>query len=181
MMPELDSEDIRRQVEAAVRDYQSVDPKADGEAIALYLHLVRLVEMLAGGQFTSRSLTPAAFTIVRILFFARDNQRTIADLAREMKVSATYVAKLAKGLERDGWIARLPGTIDRRTVFLHLTEAGSARCRNLIPQVLESMEASAGYLSPLERRQLKELLAKFTLGFSEAMSLYEGQRQGGTA
>ncbi|HEY3367028.1 MAG TPA: MarR family transcriptional regulator [Symbiobacteriaceae bacterium] len=52
---------------------------------------------------------------------------TIAELARRLDVDKGWVSRVAEGLAQEGLVAKVPGTVDRRRVFIGLTAAGQER------------------------------------------------------
>jgi DNA-binding MarR family transcriptional regulator len=54
-------------------------------------------------------------------------------------------------LEKQGWVARLQGTEDRRVVQVRLTEAGSARARELQTTTVGQMSRAFAAFHPSDR------------------------------
>jgi DNA-binding MarR family transcriptional regulator len=52
---------------------------------------------------------------------------TVADLARRLDVDKGWVSRVAEGLYQQGLVEKAQGTIDRRTVYISLTEQGKER------------------------------------------------------
>lgn len=57
----------------------------------------------------------------------RGKPLTIAELARTLDVDKGWVSRVAEGLAGEGLVEKVPGTIDRRTVYIGLTAAGRER------------------------------------------------------
>jgi DNA-binding MarR family transcriptional regulator len=83
------------------------------------------------------------------------------DLADVWKCDASYVTSVADALEERGYVRRLPHPSDRRIKMLALTEEGVA-ARDRAYEVIFEPPASFRALSPVEHRQLRDLLRKIT-------------------
>ena len=85
---------------------------------------------------------------------------SIDRLARGLGLSHPGTVRLVDGLAAAGLVMRTASTVDRRSVVLHLTAAGSRKRRTLLRG---RRAALAGFLAPLderERAQLATLAAK---------------------
>jgi DNA-binding MarR family transcriptional regulator len=56
-----------------------------------------------------------------------EGKLTVADLARRLDVDKGWVSRVAEGLAQEGLVEKSPGTVDRRTVYIQLTDAGRER------------------------------------------------------
>jgi len=75
---------------------------------------------------------------------------TVAELARRLDVDKGWVSRVAEGLAQEGLVEKVPGTIDRRTVYIGLTAAGRERYEAL-NQALSEHAASIFKLIPAEQ------------------------------
>lgn len=84
-------------------------------------------------------LTQAQYSVLAPLYGmtrggARPSQRELADLTG---LDAVYISKLARALEREGFITRATSTADPRAVELALTERGETTVRAAVRTVLD--------------------------------------------
>jgi len=83
-------------------------------------------------QFYDQALAPSGLRATQYSILARlerNGPMTINVLAAELVMDRTTLGRNVLPLQRDGLIAVEPGTTDRRSKELHLTEAGLARFR----------------------------------------------------
>jgi len=83
-------------------------------------------------QFYDRFLAPLGLRTTQFSILAklrRLGPTTINALARELVMDRTTLGRNVLPLEREGLIAIVKGSSDRRSKELHLTEAGAARLR----------------------------------------------------
>jgi DNA-binding MarR family transcriptional regulator len=81
-------------------------------------------------QFYDHCLAPARLRTTQFSILARLKRlgpMTINALAREMVMDRTTLGRNIQPLQREGLIAALTGSADRRSKELHLTAAGAAR------------------------------------------------------
>lgn len=80
----------------------------------------------------------------------RGKPMTVAELARKLDVDKGWVSRVAEGLANGGLVEKVPGTIDRRTVYIGLTEAGKERYAQL-QTALDDHAAQLLSLVPAEK------------------------------
>jgi DNA-binding MarR family transcriptional regulator len=86
-------------------------------------------------QFYDELLAPAGLRTTQFSILAklrRVGPITINALARDLVMDRTTLGRNILPLEREGLIATRPGTTDRRSKELHLTDEGEARLRAAI-------------------------------------------------
>jgi DNA-binding MarR family transcriptional regulator len=145
--------------------YLAAFPGVDRQALETHLGIAAtgsimssaLVSHLAGAGF---DVTRPRFTVLRMLYLARDHRLPQSEIAHQMAVSGANVTQLIDALEREGWVHRVVNPADKRVTFAQLTPDGEERCSRLVPAMIEFMEASCGPLTQEERVQLSALLAK---------------------
>ena len=74
-------------------------------------------------------LSVSEFDVLITLFNAEGHQLRMSALAAAIMLSPAGLTHLATRLERDGLVERRNDPIDRRSLLLHLTEAGAERLR----------------------------------------------------
>ena len=88
------------------------------------------------------------------------SERSQAELAELVSVSATTMGAVADALERDGRVARRRNPADRRSYLLRRTRQGASTARRWRPHVQRLDETLAEGLTPAEQRRLKRLLVR---------------------
>jgi DNA-binding MarR family transcriptional regulator len=82
---------------------------------------------------------------------------------RVLVASATMTATLDL-LEHRGWIRRVPNPADRRSVLIEITPDGRATADQLLPGIRAVEKSILSALTPAERAQLLDMLAKILAG-----------------
>ena len=80
--------------------------------------------------------------------------------------SATMTATL-DALEHNGWVRRIPNPQDRRSVLVEITADGLAIADRFLPGIRRVEQAVLTHLTPAERTDLLDLLAKVLKGAAE--------------
>lgn len=106
---------------------------------------------------------------------------TQADLARELKLSATLICRLSDELERSDLISRQAHPLDRRKTVLTLTERGLSQVGVCGQALTATTAATAQALPDAEMAQLEMLLTKLAmnLGPSNCQMMCEACLLGG--
>jgi DNA-binding MarR family transcriptional regulator len=104
-------------------------------AEALLHKFVRSMRMIHARKVSDMSR--GELFVLQLLAERREVQP--ADICAGMGVSTARVATLLNGMERKGWVRRLPDPADRRKIRIAITEAGDNRAfehrRNMIDRV----------------------------------------------
>lgn len=89
------------------------------------------------------------------------------ELAAELGVSGAGMTGRLDGLEKAGWIRRIPSVDDRRRVIVEVTKAGMEIWRRAMDIRGEAEDDLAGALTERELATLNRLLKKVTLRAEE--------------
>ncbi|WP_408897664.1 MarR family winged helix-turn-helix transcriptional regulator [Nocardioides sp. R1-1] len=89
------------------------------------------------------------------------------ELAAELGVSGAGMTGRLDGLEKSGWIRRIPSVDDRRRVIVEVTKAGMEIWRRAMDIRGEAEDDLAGALTERELATLNRLLKKVTLRAEE--------------
>lgn len=81
-------------------------------------------------------------------------------LAAEMQVSPAAIVSLCDRLERDGYLRRVPDSIDRRVTWFELTAAGDRLLDEILNVGPARIAARLSVLTPEERQLLVQVLDK---------------------
>ena len=118
---------------------------------------------------TGISLDRPSAVILYKLIEHEPKQMRVQDLARELGIEPPSVTRKTQMLEELGYLTRQPDAHDKRAVSLRVTPAGHkvtkklwAAQRQKMVQVLEGWPAN-------ERRQLAELLGRFSKELNETI------------
>jgi len=103
-------------------------------------------------------ITPGLFGVLVLIEANAGMKQT--DLARAVHLDRSTVVNVIDNLERMKLVERRAVEGDRRSRALYLTPEGKTRLQKLKRQVLEHERRLARHLSPAEREQLVELLAR---------------------
>lgn len=103
-------------------------------------------------------LTPGEFGILLLIYENEGLSQT--ELGRAIHADRSSVVALLDRFEHSNLVARRPSLLDRRTHALALTEEGTRLMQDALPRVEAHERAIASRLSPGERMQLLELLAR---------------------
>lgn len=79
-----------------------------------------------------------------------------AHIARVMHLDKSYLSRIIKGYEKEGYLIRIPSETDGRAFSLHLTEKGKARTEDFIEK---SNRQIGEIISPLSDRECEDLAA----------------------
>lgn len=90
-------------------------------------------------------------------------QASPSDLAHALRVSAAGMTGRLDGLEKAGYVQRVPSAVDRRRVDVEATRAGVAIWRKAMALRGRAEEELFGQLSERELDTLNRLLKKLTL------------------
>ncbi len=118
----------------------------------------RLLRAWADAELADLGVTAQALALLRRL--SEEDGLTQADLARRGRVEASTVCRMVDRLVRDALVERRGDPADRRTVRVHLTEAGRGVVARGMAVVGELDDRVTARLGASERDQLAELLGR---------------------
>lgn len=98
-------------------------------------------------------------TEARIFFEIYENEGcNAAHIAEQMNIDKSYLSRIIKGHEKNGYIRREKATADGRSYLLFLTESGKARAEDFIRKSNEEISSIVSGLSSQEQRQLSDAI-----------------------
>jgi len=114
--------------------------EASSEAILLALRrIIRRVSLHSKQLARSAGLTLPQVVCLKILNARGDeNPATVAEIGHEARLSSATVTGIVDRLERYGYVQRARCTIDRRRVYVRLTDSGSHKVAGLPLPLQES-------------------------------------------
>jgi DNA-binding MarR family transcriptional regulator len=111
-------------------------------------------------------LTHAEFSVMSRLRLGSDVCRSSpGELATDLEISSGAMTSRLDGLEKKGYVRRLPEPTDRRGVVVELTEQGRDAWDTALGVQGRREAFIASVLTKDEQRQLNVLLRKLLLGF----------------
>ena len=107
-------------------------------------------------------ISRARFGVLRALASA-DTGLTMNEIARQLIVTATNVTRHIVALAEDGLVERTVDPNDKRSVIVHLTDAGRRRFEDVMPERVKRAEEEFSSLSEREKRMLIHIVAKLRM------------------
>jgi DNA-binding MarR family transcriptional regulator len=89
------------------------------------------------------------------------------DLAQRMGTSAPTASRAVDALDELGLVERHPDPTDRRAITIELTDDGRRSVEERKARVYAAFRPAAAVLSPADREQLAELLARLAAQLSD--------------
>lgn len=142
-------------------------PDADVTAISSFLHLLRVATDLSIALDTCLSkygLLQGRWWVLILLMREETKTSTPSILADKAGVSRATMTGLIDGLEQCGLVERVFAKDDRRSVLIHLTEAGQAKLDVVMPDYYRRLKLCMQALDEQKRTQLQQILSLINLG-----------------
>ncbi len=114
-------------------------------------------------RLTAEGISHGRFMLLVILDREPDQPLPASELAEHAGVTKQTITSLLDGLEKDGFVNRMPHPQDRRSVMIQLTAAGSQLLERVMPGMYRKQVEMLKDLSREEQRQLTRLLRKVQL------------------
>ncbi|MCE3551388.1 MarR family transcriptional regulator [Pseudonocardia sp. RS11V-5] len=133
-----------------------------GERLAASLSILRVEAMIreqASRLLKEHELTYPRHELLSLLHFSRYGQMPMGRISERLMVHPTSVTGTVAGLEKLGFVERVPHPRDRRATLARITDAGRAAVEASAPALLGN-EFGLGALSEQEAHQLFALLKK---------------------
>lgn len=113
-------------------------------------------------------LTGHRYNVLRLLLLADNKRLPMKEIAAGLNVGTTNVTSLIDGLERDGLVARVGASDDKRVTYAQLTGEGEERLLAVYPHSSLRLRNVWSALSNEEKRILIHLLAKLRMHMQQA-------------
>lgn len=144
-------------------DFGEEYPGADARSAECFMNLVRAGDVLVAE--VNRRLKAdfdlsATAGIVLAIIDGAGGPITPSEVAERAIVTSASVTSLLDTLERRGFLVRVRHPTDRRKLLLELTDAGRTVVDRFLPGIYQMQTRLMAPLTPKERSQLLELLAK---------------------
>jgi MarR family 2-MHQ and catechol resistance regulon transcriptional repressor len=131
------------------------------QALDLFVKLMRAADAVGhrtSAPLAADGLTPVHFGVLETLYHL--GPLMISQLADKHLRSRNNFTVVIDNLERQGLVRRERDDADRRSVQIHLTEAGRARVEPVIPKFVRAVVEDMKALDPNEQRILATLLRR---------------------
>lgn len=142
-------------------------PDADVTAVASFLQLLRVATDLSIALDTCLSkhgLLQGRWWVLILLMRETTKISTPSILADKAGVSRATMTGLLDGLEQNGLVERVFAKDDRRSVLIHLTDAGQAKLDDVMPDYYRRVRLCMQLLDEEKRTQLQQILGLIKLG-----------------
>jgi DNA-binding MarR family transcriptional regulator len=98
-------------------------------------------------------LTFPRYEALMLLYLSRRGSLPLGKMGARLQVHRTSVTNLVDGLERSGYVRRIPHETDRRTTLAEITDAG----RDAAARATEILNAERFGTQPLGRAELEQI------------------------
>lgn len=145
-------------------------PDADITAISSFLHLLRVATDLSIALDTCLSkhgLLQGRWWVLILLMREDSCTSTPSELADKAGVTRATMTGLIDGLEQSGLVERVYNKSDRRSVQIHLTDAGQAKLDVVMPDYYQRLRLCMQGLNETQREHMHQMLDLINLGIPE--------------
>jgi len=145
-------------------------PDADITAVSSFLHLMRVATDLSIALDTCLSkhgLLQGRWWVLILLMREESQTSTPSVLADKAGVTRATMTGLIDGLEQGGLVERVFTKSDRRSVLIHLTEAGQEKLDAVMPDYYQRLRLCMQGINEAQREQLHQMLELINLGIPE--------------
>lgn len=137
------------------------------------LKLMRALREFHKSGWQEHAISGCKPSEIRVLFCIKHGMKPgvsamkVSEISKRLHVTSPSVTQLLKGLEVNGYIERHVDLLDRRVVYIKLSEKGEAFTRQALEAFTSSVDGLVEYLGEEQSNQLAELLSKTLRYFSE--------------
>jgi len=118
------------------------------------LLMARLNDLL-----TPYDLTFPRYEALMLLYLSRRGSLPLGKMGARLQVHRTSVTNLVDGLERSGYVRRIPHETDRRTTLAEITEKGRAAAADAT-ELLNEERFGTGPLTRADLEQISDILQR---------------------
>lgn len=127
--------------------------------------LIRQLSRISGGPDDGPAMT--ATQRLALFELVDSGPLRLNDLAQRMGTSAPTASRAVDALDELGLVERHPDPTDRRAITIELTDDGRRSVEERKARVYAAFRPAAAALSPADREQLAELLARLAAQLSD--------------
>lgn len=129
----------------------------------LFLHVAARLSEHMDGPLREHGLNSTLWMSLVVIYASPDHRLKPSELSVFMNSSRTNSTRVAKELERQGFVDRVGSERDRRQVFLHLTGKGLSFVQSNLPKRRAQLKAQFAHFEAAELDELERLLRKLLL------------------
>ena len=127
--------------------------------------LIRQLSRISGGPDDGPAMT--ATQRLALFELVDSGPLRLNDLAQRIGTSAPTASRAVDALDELGLVERHPDPTDRRAITIELTDDGRRSVEERKARVYAAFRPAAAALSPADREQLAELLARLAAQLSD--------------
>ena len=138
---------------------------AETRTLDTFIKLTRCTNTLLSRlaeRATIDDLTPSRFAVLEALYHL--GTMTHGEISRKVLKSISDITTVIDNLERDGFVRRERDAQDRRVIYVHITETGTAKLESVLPQHVAALVEEFSVLSESEQETLAFLCRKLGKG-----------------
>ena len=126
----------------------------------LLLHTGTRLGEVFDAKLRELGLNYTTWTTLVVIYSHPDHRMLPSELSTVIHTSRTHCSRIADDLAKKGWVARVASEVDRREVYMQLTDAGQALVKTVQPQRRQQYGALWAGFSAQEMDQFDLLLRK---------------------
>lgn len=127
----------------------------------LFLHVAGRLSEHMDEPLKAHGLNSTLWTSLVVIYAAPGHRLKPSELSIFMNSSRTNSTRVAKELERQGFVDRIGSEEDRRQVFLQLTPKAEAFVKDSLPRRRNQLKDLFSHFEPAETAEFERLLRKF--------------------
>ncbi|ARP92117.1 MarR family transcriptional regulator [Bordetella genomosp. 9] len=126
----------------------------------LFTHVAGRLADYMDAPLREHGLNSTLWTSLVVIYASEGHRLKPSELSVFMNSSRTNSTRVARELQRQGYVDRLAGETDRRQVFLQLTPKALAFVKQYLPRRRTQLKALFSNFEPAEIDELERLLRK---------------------
>jgi MarR family transcriptional repressor of emrRAB len=130
----------------------------------LFMHVAARMSEYMDEPLRAHGLNTTLWTSLVVIYASQDHRLKPSELSVFMNSSRTNSTRVAKELERQGFVDRVGSDEDRRQVFLQLTPKGVDFVKTHLPRRRGQLKGLFAHFDAGEAAELERLLRKLLAG-----------------
>lgn len=143
--------------------YEAADPMA---AVTSIIRVQQLVLSRINALLRPHGVSFARYEALMLLLFSRRGALPLGKMGERLMVHPTSITNTIDGLERDGYVRRVPDAADRRRTLAEITAEGRAVAEKATATLVGARFA-VGDLADAEATQLSDLLRRLRVSMGD--------------